>query len=81
MIIYNLAAICRIPGFPDIDYFQTNIPGAEQVTLFAEKIGCSRIVFTSSITVYGTIEAERDEDAYPQPDSLPFLQRAHKNIP
>lgn len=67
--IYNLAAICRIPGFPDRDYFETNIRGAENVCTFADEIGCKDIVFTSSISIYGTSEEEKVEDILPQPDN------------
>lgn len=67
--IYNLAALCRIPGFPDRDYFETNIRGAENVCAFADEIGCKTIVFTSSIAVYGASEEEKREDSLPMPDN------------
>lgn len=67
--IYNLAAICRIPGYPDKDYFETNIRGAEAVCSFADEIGCQTIVFTSSISIYGTSEEEKSENSLPQPDN------------
>lgn len=68
-VIYNLAAICRIPGYPDIDYFRTNILGAEQVCRLAEELKCRRIVFTSSIAPYGASEELKTEDLIPQPDN------------
>src|SRR6056297_2372541 len=66
-IIYNLAAICRIPGFPDIDYYRTNILGAETVCELAEELEITRIVFTSSVSPYGGSEELKTEDSIPQP--------------
>ena len=66
-VIYNLAAICRIPGFPDIDYYRTNILGAETVCGLAEELGCKKIVFTSSVSPYGASEELKTEESIPQP--------------
>lgn len=68
-IIYNLAAICRIPGYPDKDYFETNIQGAINVCAFANEMNCKSIVFTSSISIYGASAEEKVEDTLPQPDN------------
>ena len=67
--IYNLAALCPVPGFPDRDYFETNIRGAENVCAFADEIGCKTIVFTSTIAVYGASEEGKREDTLPMPDN------------
>lgn len=66
-VIYNLAAICRIPGFPEIDYYRTNILGAETVCELAEELGFKRIVFTSSVSPYGASEELKTEESIPQP--------------
>ncbi|MEX2409753.1 MAG: NAD(P)-dependent oxidoreductase [Candidatus Paceibacterota bacterium] len=66
-VIYNLAAICRIPGFPEIDYYRTNILGAETVCELAEELGCKRMVFTSSVSPYGASEELKNEESIPQP--------------
>lgn len=66
-VIYNLAAICRIPGFPDIDYYRTNILGAETVCQLAEDLGVKKIVFTSSVSPYGASEELKTEESIPQP--------------
>lgn len=67
-IVYNLAAVHREPGHQPNEYFDTNIKGAENVCAFAESIGCSTIVFTSSIAVYGRSKDCRNEDSplYPE---------------
>lgn len=66
-VIYNLAAICRIPGFPEIDYYRTNILGAETVCQLAEDLGIKKMVFTSSVSPYGASEELKTEDSIPQP--------------
>ncbi|WP_181847316.1 NAD(P)-dependent oxidoreductase [Thalassospira profundimaris] len=53
-LIANFAAIHREPGHAPIEYYETNIKGAKNVCAFAEKVNCKNIVFTSSISVYGT---------------------------
>lgn len=66
-VIYNLAAICRIPGFPEIDYYRTNILGAETVCQLAEDLQIKKIVFTSSVSPYGGSEELKTEESIPQP--------------
>lgn len=66
-VIYNLAAICRIPGFPEIDYYRTNILGAETVCQLAEDLGVRKVVFTSSVSPYGASEELKTEESIPQP--------------
>ena len=66
-VIYNLAAICRIPGFTEIDYYRTNILGAETVCELAEELNCKKIVFTSSVSPYGASEDLKTEESIPQP--------------
>ena len=66
-VIYNLAAICRIPGFPEIDYYRTNILGAETVCQLAEDLGVKKMIFTSSVSPYGASEELKTEDSIPQP--------------
>ncbi len=60
-LIANFAAIHREPGHKGIEYFETNIKGAENVTKFAEKVGCKDIIFTSSISPYGISNDEKTE--------------------
>jgi nucleoside-diphosphate-sugar epimerase len=67
--IFNFAAVHVTPGFPDGDYYYTNVLGAVNVCNFANAIGCSSLVFTSSISIYGPSEAALDEDAPPSPVS------------
>ena len=60
-LIANFAAIHREPGHEGIEYFETNIKGAENVTRFAEQVDCKNIIFTSSISPYGISEEEKNE--------------------
>jgi len=66
-LICNFAAIHREPGHEDIEYFETNLKGAENVCGWAEKVRCQSIIFTSSIAPYGIQEGEKDESTLPVP--------------
>lgn len=68
-IIFNFAAVHRTPGHPDIEYFETNVRGAENVCAFAEKWGIRKIVFTSSIAPYGAAEELKEETTLPTPNT------------
>jgi GlcNAc-P-P-Und epimerase len=54
--IFNLAAVHRTPGHPEHEYFETNVAGALNATVLAERCDIGTIVFTSSISVYGPCE-------------------------
>lgn len=65
--VFNLAAIHREPGHNNVEYFQTNILGAENVCNFADKVGCQNLIFTSSISPYGSTEESKCERSLPIP--------------
>lgn len=67
--IYNLAAVHTTPGHEDWEYFYTNVLGATHCCDYARRTGCERIVFTSSISVYGASEELKDETSPLEPDS------------
>ena len=66
-LICNFAAIHREPGHSDEEYFETNLLGAENVCKWADKVSCNKMIFTSSIAPYGTIDREKREDTLPVP--------------
>jgi nucleoside-diphosphate-sugar epimerase len=68
-VIANFAAIHREPGHEDYEYYETNLLGAENVTQYAESIGCKNIIFTSSISPYGVSEAVKHEGTLPLPST------------
>ena len=68
-VIFNFAAVHRTPGHEDIEYFETNIRGAENVCAFAEKYGIKNMVFTSSIAPYGASEQLKTENTLPTPNT------------
>lgn len=68
-VIFNLAAIHKTPGHPDLDYFRTNISGAENVCHFATRHSIRTIVFTSSIAPYGAAEQLKSESTLPTPNT------------
>lgn len=55
-LVINTAAVHRVPGHQDYEYYETNVNGAQNVTQFCERHGVARLVFTSSISVYGSSE-------------------------
>lgn len=63
----NFAAVHREPGHEAGEYYETNLLGAENVCAWADKVGCQKIIFTSSIAPYGPSEATRDESSLPVP--------------
>jgi nucleoside-diphosphate-sugar epimerase len=66
--IFNLAAIHREPGHKFREYFNTNIPGTENINDFARKCNIKNIYFTSSIAPYGKSLEQRIETSplYPE---------------
>lgn len=68
-LIVNLAAIHREPGHNLEEYFHTNLLGAENVCDLAEKLSCNRIIFTSSISPYGSSDELKDEYSVPCPST------------
>lgn len=68
-LIYNFAAVHTTPGHPFWEYYDTNVGGAIATTAFARLHGVSKIIFTSSISVYGPSEEQKDEDSPPDPNS------------
>ncbi len=79
-LIVNLAAVHKQPGHERHEYFDTNIPGAENVCNFATKVNCKEIIFTSSIAVYGVDELNpepKTEQTPPKPVS-PYGQSKFK---
>lgn len=68
-VVFNLAAVHRTPGHEDIEYFETNIRGAENVTAWCEKKGIKHMLFTSSIAPYGAAEELKTEATLPTPNT------------
>lgn len=59
--IVNLAAVHREPGHLPHEYYLTNLLGAENICNYAQRVGCGRIMFTSSISVYGPTDGATSE--------------------
>lgn len=67
--VYNLAAVHRVPGHHDYEYFATNVAGATNVTDYCRALGVQKLCFTSSISVYGPSELARTEESPTTPVS------------
>lgn len=68
-VVFNLAAVHRTPGHEDIEYFETNITGAENVTEWCERHNIKHVLFTSSIAPYGAAEELKKESTLPTPNT------------
>ena len=74
--IFNFAAIHREPGHEYKEYFDTNIPGAENVIEYARRTGIKNILFTSSIAPYGRSMEERTEESNLYPETAYGISKA-----
>ena len=74
--IFNFAAVHREPGHEFQDYFDTNIPGAENINEFAREKGIRNILFTSSIAPYGRSLDQRDEHSPLYPETAYGISKA-----
>jgi nucleoside-diphosphate-sugar epimerase len=61
-IIVNLAAVHRDDVRDKSEYQRTNVIGAENIASVCEEKGIEKIVFTSTVAVYGFAEPGTDED-------------------
>ena len=74
--IFNFAAIHREPGHEFIEYFDTNIPGAENINEFSRKTRINNLLFTSSIAPYGRSLNERTEQSPLYPETAYGISKA-----
>ena len=67
-VIYNLAAEHRDDVTPLSLYHDVNVVGSENICEAAENLGITRIIFTSSVAIYGFSDGKPNE----QSDHVPF---------
>lgn len=60
-VVVNLAAVHRDDVRDMSEYHRTNVDGAENVALVCQEKGIDKIVFTSTVAVYGFAEPGTDE--------------------
>lgn len=68
-VVYNLAAVHRTPGHADHEYYETNVAGAVNACRYARRHAVARMLFTSSISVYGPREEPCDESTPLRPET------------
>ena len=61
-VVVNLAAVHRDDVRDKSEYRRTNVNGAENIALVCEEKGIKKIVFTSTVAVYGFAEPGTDEE-------------------
>lgn len=62
-VAFNLAAIHRTPGHDPNEYFETNVSGALNITNWCSLNKIHKLVFTSTIAVYGDLGQIATEDS------------------
>lgn len=70
-VVILLAAVHFDFGHTDEEYFETNETGMQHVLTALTEANVNRLIFTSSIAVYGDRDDEPDEDTAPSP-STPY---------
>ena len=60
-VVVHLAAVHRDDCHDKTEYQRTNVDGAENVALVCEEKGIDKIIFTSTVAVYGFAEPGTDE--------------------
>lgn len=75
--IYHLAAAHRDDVFPRSEYYRVNGQGTQNVVKAAEANGINRIIFTSTIAVYGL---NREEDPHEEMEPKPFNDYGHSKL-
>ena len=60
-VVVNLAAVHRDDVRDKLEYQRTNVEGAENVASVCEEKGIDKIIFTSTVAVYGFAEPGTDE--------------------
>ena len=66
-VVVNLAAVHRDDVRDKSEYQRTNVDGAENVALVCQEKGINKIVFTSTVAVYGFAEPGTDENGIINP--------------
>ena len=66
-VVVNLAAVHRDDVRDKTEYQRTNVDGAENVAIVCEEKGIDKIVFTSTVAVYGFAEPGTDESGVINP--------------
>ncbi len=66
-VVVNLAAVHRDDIRDKTEYQRTNVDGAKNVALVCEEKGIYKIVFTSTVAVYGFAEPGTDESGVIKP--------------
>ncbi len=66
-VIYHLAAEHRDDVFPRSRYYDVNVQGTKNLLAAAAAHNITRVIFTSSVAVYGLNAGTSDEDSVPHP--------------
>ena len=62
-VVYNLAAVHRDDVRPVTRYDEVNVGGAESVCAVCRELGVERLIFTSTVAVYGVATPDAGEES------------------
>ena len=68
-VVYNLAAVHRDDVTPTSLYHDVNVTGASNLADVCRDLGINRLVFSSSVAVYGPSSGDISEDQTPSPSN------------
>lgn len=66
-VVVNLAAVHRDDVADSSEYYDTNVGGAKNITSLCQEKNIHRIIFTSTVAVYGFVDQETGEDGAKDP--------------
>ena len=68
--VIHLAAKHRFFGVSEDDFYRVNVTGTENILKALSEVGIGKIIFFSSVAVYGDQKAPTDEDTTPKPNTI-----------
>ncbi|OGL40497.1 MAG: hypothetical protein A3C43_00910 [Candidatus Schekmanbacteria bacterium RIFCSPHIGHO2_02_FULL_38_11] len=69
-LIIHLAAKHRFFGISEDEFYQVNVVGTENILKAMSETGINKIVFFSSVAVYGDQNIPTDENTIPKPNTI-----------
>jgi len=80
--ILHIAARSPEPGISNADYVKSNIVATQNIVNFANDIGCSKIIYASSVSIHGEVQTPVLDHETPiiNPDPYGLSKRAGEQL-
>jgi len=79
-VVYHLAAEHRDDVHPLSLYYDVNVGGAENIVYALEKHHVNKLIYTSTVAVYGLNQQVPNEESPTKPDTVAPTIRARRKI-